>query len=319
MNAVERQPGESRRLGRIEIGICHKAPGKQYTEDKQADHACYDSCPRESAKMTQMRRIAILAATALLAGWMAGAPADEFRFAILGDRTGEPVAGVYEQVWSEMAAEHPAFVISVGDTIQGNNDATAAAEWREVERILDPYRKIPLYLAPGNHDIWSAASERLYLQHAAHPLHYGVDYGPAHFTILDNSRSDELPAGELAFLESDLKAHAAQPLRFIVMHRPSWLIAVALRNPDFALHQLARKYGVQYVIAGHIHEMLRLETRGGDIRVDAQLGRAPAGEWGVRTRVAVRARPGDGREQGRIHVRDSRSSSGQAAGDEQPC
>ena len=212
--------------------------------------------------MTPMRRIAILVAAALLAGWLVCAPADEFRFAIVGDRTGEPLAGVYEQVWNEMAAEHPAFVIGVGDTIQGGDDAQAATEWREVERILDPYRKIPLYLAPGNHDIWSAASEQLYREHAAHPLHYGIDYGPAHFTILDNSRSDELPAGELAFLESDLKAHAAQPLRFVVMHRPSWLIPVALRNPDFALHQLARKYGVQYVIAGHIHEMLRLELEG---------------------------------------------------------
>jgi len=204
----------------------------------------------------------MLVAAALLAGWLVCAPADQFRFAILGDRTGEARPGVYEQVWKEMAAEHPAFVVTVGDTIQGGDDAAAAAQWREVERILDPYRKIPLYLAPGNHDIWSAASERLYRQHAAHPPHYGFDYGPVHFTILDNSRSDELPAEELAFLESDLKAHAAQPLKFVLMHRPSWLIAVALRNPNFPLHQLARKYGVQYVLAGHIHQMLRLELEG---------------------------------------------------------
>jgi hypothetical protein len=37
---------------------------------------------------------------------------------------------------------------------------------------------------------------------------------------------------------------------------------VALRNPEFALHRLARRYGVQYVIAGHIHQMLRLELEG---------------------------------------------------------
>jgi UDP-2,3-diacylglucosamine pyrophosphatase LpxH len=192
-----------------------------------------------------------------------GAPApDSFRFAILGDRTGEAQRGVYEQVWREVAADNPAFVVSVGDTIQGMNDASAEAEWRQVSRILELFSRYPLYLAPGNHDIWSGASERLFQQYAAHPTHYSFDYGQAHFTILDNSRSEELPAKELVFLEADLKAHASQALKTIVMHRPSWIVDVALRNPNFALHQLARRYGVQYVVAGHVHQMLRLELEG---------------------------------------------------------
>jgi len=199
--------------------------------------------------------------TLLLCAWGATAP-DSLRFAILGDRTGEAQNGVYEQVWEEVAAESPAFVAGVGDTIQGMNDATAEAEWREAARILQVLRRFPLYLAPGNHDIWSGASERLFQRYAAHPLHYSFDYGRAHFTILDNSRSEELPAQELAFLESDLKAHAGQSVKTIVMHRPSWIVDVALRNPNFALHQLARRYGVQYVVAGHVHQLLRLELEG---------------------------------------------------------
>ena len=192
-----------------------------------------------------------------------GAPApDSFRFAILGDRTGEAQSGVYEQVWKEVAAENPAFVVGVGDTIQGMRDASAEAEWQQAGRVFELFRRFPLYLAPGNHDIWSAASERLFQQYAGHPPHYSFDYGRAHFTILDNSRSEELPAKELVFLEADLKAHAGQPVKVIVMHRPSWIVDVALRNPNFALHQLARRYGVRYVVAGHVHQMLRLELEG---------------------------------------------------------
>jgi len=187
---------------------------------------------------------------------------ESFRFVILGDRTGEARPGVYEQVWQEAAVEHPAFVVTVGDTIEGLHDATAQAEWQEIQRILEPYRHYPFYFTPGNHDIWSAASERLFRQHAAHPTHYSFDQGQAHFTILDNSRSDELSAAELAFLEKDLKAHAAQPVKFIFSHRPSWLISVALQNPNFPLHQLARQYGVRYVIAGHVHQMLRFDLQG---------------------------------------------------------
>jgi len=193
-----------------------------------------------------------------------GTPADQtsFTFAILGDRTGEAQAGVYEQAWQEVAAERPAFVVATGDTIEGLNDATAPAQWQEVERILQPYSRFRLYAVPGNHDIWSEASEILYQRHTGLPRHYSFDYENAHFTVLDNSRSDELPAGELSFLENDLKAHAVQPLKFVFLHRPSWLINVALQNPNFALHQLARQYGVQYVIAGHIHELLHLELQG---------------------------------------------------------
>jgi predicted phosphodiesterase len=187
---------------------------------------------------------------------------DSFRFAILGDRTGEAQPGVYEQVWKEVASENPDFVLSVGDTIQGGDDASAETEWREVSRILGPYRRYSLFLVPGNHDIWSAESERLFQVYAGHPAHYVFDYGQAHFTILDNSRSDELADKELSFLETDLKSNARQPLKFVVSHRPSWLVKVALQNPKFELHQLARRYGVQYVIAGHLHQILHLELEG---------------------------------------------------------
>ncbi len=188
--------------------------------------------------------------------------AQDFRFVLLGDRTGEAQPGVYEQVWKQIASETPAFVVGAGDSIQGMNDATTEDEWRQFEQILKPFSRFPLYLSPGNHDVWSAVSERLFQQYASHPLHYSFDYGQAHFTILDNSRSDQMPPAELEFLESDLKAHAAPPLKIVVSHRPSWVIDVAMRNPDFPLHRLAKQYGVQYIIAGHIHQMLHLELDG---------------------------------------------------------
>jgi predicted phosphodiesterase len=209
-------------------------------------------------------QVALLAAAILVppAGIAQTPASDAFHFAILGDRTGEAEPGVYERVWQEVAAEHPAFVVSVGDTIQGLNDATADAEWRQVQRILAPFRTYPLYLAPGNHDIWSDLSERGFQKYAGHPPHYSFDYAQAHFTVLDNSRSDELSAEEMAFLERDLEVHKAQPVKFIVSHGPSWLIPVILEDSNFPLHQVAKKYGVRYVIAGHLHQMLHVDLDG---------------------------------------------------------
>jgi Icc protein len=209
------------------------------------------------------RHVAFLTTALAAALALAAAPApDSFRFVILGDRTGEAVPGVYEQICQEAAAENSAFVLSVGDTIQGLNDATAEAEWQEAQRILRPFARTPVYLVPGNHDIWSPLSERLFRRYAAHSPHYSFDYRQAHFTVLDNSRSDNLSAAELQFLEADLAGHSAQPLKIIVSHRPSWLIDAALGNGNFPLHQLAKKFGVQLVLAGHVHEMLRADLEG---------------------------------------------------------
>lgn len=201
---------------------------------------------------------AVLALASLLL--TAAAPqSSSFRFVVIGDRTGETQPGVYERVWKEAETEHAAFAVGVGDTIQGLNDNTAEKEWLAIGKSV-----LPFFLAPGNHDVWSARSEDLFRKYAGHPLHYGFDYAQAHFTILDNSRSDQLADVELTFLEQDLKQHSEQPVKFIVSHRPSWILNAIIGDPNFRLHQIAKKYKAQYVIAGHLHEMLHAQLEGID-------------------------------------------------------
>jgi Icc protein len=197
-----------------------------------------------------------------LAWWAPPPVPAPFHFVILGDRTGEMQPGVYEKILQSAAAGEPAFIASAGDTIQGLDDATAETEWRKWEALMSPFRRFAFYPAPGNHDIWSETSERLFRSHTGQPAHYSFDNGPVHITILDNSRSEQLSAGELAFLEQDLKMHSARPLKIVISHRPSWLLPVLMRDPDFPLHRIAKKYGVQYVIAGHVHEMLHFRLEG---------------------------------------------------------
>jgi len=188
--------------------------------------------------------------------------AASFRFAILGDRTGGAFPGAYQEAWKETNADHPDFVINVGDTIQGGNDEALDSEWQRINELLAPYQKYKFFFVPGNHDVWSLASAQAFEKYTKRPLHYSFNYGQAHFTVLDNSRSDALPFEELAFLKRDLEANEKQKLKFVFFHRPSWIFQVLLKNPDFPLHKLALRYGVQYVVCGHIHEMLRFELDG---------------------------------------------------------
>jgi 3',5'-cyclic-AMP phosphodiesterase len=191
---------------------------------------------------------------------------DSFHFEILGDRTGGALPGVFEEAWKEACASQPAFILSVGDSIEGGDDQTAEAEWLQFERIVGAKHR-QFFLAPGNHDIWSPKSEALFVKYARRPHHYGFDYQQAHFTVLDNSQGGDGPnaqfsPGELEFLQQDLASHTAAKLKFVVSHRPSWLFPVLVGNPQFPFHQLIKHYGVQYVIAGHIHQMLHFELDG---------------------------------------------------------
>src|SRR5947209_2975993 len=140
------------------------------------------------------RTIAALA-LALAAFTACGADAP-FHFSILGDRTGEAQPGVYEQIWKETAAETPAFVLTTGDSIEGVDPET---EWPAVQRIWKAYARIPLYLTPGNHDINAPGTEQLFRRYAGRPTQYSFDHESAHFTVLDNSRSDELSKESLEF------------------------------------------------------------------------------------------------------------------------
>ena len=209
---------------------------------------------------------AAIALSILILGHTVSGSAVPFRFVILGDRTGETVDGVYEAAWRTTMADHPDFVLTVGDTIQGGNDETGDEEWKAVLQTIEQIKAhqpgCPLFLTPGNHDVWSGPSATLYERYSKRPLHYGFDWKQLHVTVLDNSRTDNLSADELQFLENDLRDHQAQPIKFIVSHRPSWLLRVLLANPKFPLHQLALRYGVKYVIAGHLHQMLRYELDG---------------------------------------------------------
>jgi 3',5'-cyclic-AMP phosphodiesterase len=208
-----------------------------------------------------LRRVILAAAVAIAAAvsW----PAQErLTFAVLGDRTGDAQDAVYEQVLKEAVAERPAFILTTGDSIEGGHDQTAEAQWRAVQATWKGRREIPLYVAAGNHDIWSDASEKLFRQYTGRAPRYSFDSGGAHVTVLDNSRADELSADDLAFLESDLKAHAAAQVKFIAMHRPSWILSVALGNSDFPLHRIAKEHGVRWVIAGHVHQILRFDLDG---------------------------------------------------------
>lgn len=242
---------------------------------------------------------ALLAAGAVLASQSPGS--QHFRFAILGDRTGEAQPGVFEEAVREAAVSHPAFVVTVGDAIQGGDDSRAATEWQSIRTIVNErLHRVPIFFTPGNHDVWSKNSAQAFERYARRPLHYSFDYGQAHFTILNNSETEQLGPEELQYLEKDLSEHSGQPLKFVFSHRPSWILQALLKDRRSIYQKLGEKYQIQYFIAGHIHQMLyfrvgnvhylSIPSAGGHLRGDK---RYESGWFFAETDVDVRGDKAD--------------------------
>jgi predicted phosphodiesterase len=189
-------------------------------------------------------------------------PRNDFRFSIVGDRTHGAIPQVYGRIWREIDLLHPDFAINVGDTIEGGSDARAEQEWQALHPIWERYRDHPLYFIPGNHDIWSDASEKVYRSETGRPPFYSFNYQEAHFTVLDNSRTEVLSDDQMRFLAEDLEANKDRNPKFIFFHKPYWLVFLKLGSGEFPLHRLARQYNVAAVISGHGHQFVRMKRDG---------------------------------------------------------
>ncbi|MBN2226229.1 MAG: metallophosphoesterase [candidate division Zixibacteria bacterium] len=186
------------------------------------------------------------------------------RFAILGDRTGGHVEGIYGKVVDEIEPLQPEFVITVGDMIEGyETDTTICNEqWEEYLKIVRPL-SMPIYYTPGNHDITYDVAEGPYRRYIGKP-YYAFDHRGLHIIVMDNSRwesSDELPSEQLTWLIDDLKTNRNAPRTLVFMHKPFWYNSTAIGKPD-TLHSLFADFGVDAVFTGHFHHYFSGEFDG---------------------------------------------------------
>ncbi len=186
---------------------------------------------------------------------------NDFTFALIGDRTGSAQPQIYSRVFREVILSDPAFAITIGDAIEGVDDAKAPAQWAEMQALWAT-AKFPLRHTPGNHDIWNDSSSALFAQRAGHSPQHSWVHQNALFVILDNSRTEGLAPSQLAFLEKSLAAHPECRPKMVFLHKPFWIPQVAVRARDFDLHRIAKRHGVTHVFSGHGHQLVHLENDG---------------------------------------------------------
>ena len=178
-----------------------------------------------------------------------------YRLVILSDRTGGHTPGIYPEVIEGINLLNPDLVVTVGDHIEGYGEdyERAHAEWDSLLVLLRAL-EAPVYMTPGNHDIWDDQSEAIYREKTGRAPFYSFDHGGTHFVILDNSRLeswDTIPAQLFSWLLSDLRETDAENI-FVFFHKPFWDQSLRRGKTD-RLHEILVQYGVDAVFCGHYH------------------------------------------------------------------
>ncbi|MFN4261856.1 MAG: metallophosphoesterase [Gemmataceae bacterium] len=190
---------------------------------------------------------------------------EDFRFAVVSDRTGGHRAEVFSRAVDQLNLLQPEFVVSVGDLIEGYTEdrPTLDAEWLEFQSFVCRLQ-MPFFYLPGNHDITNAVMEKLWQEKFGRSYYHFV-YRNVLFLMLNS----EDPPGGLGSLSPEQVAYMRQAINdnsnvrwtLLFLHKPIWNYANLERNGwlDIEAALGNRPYTV---FAGHHHRYQKFIRNG---------------------------------------------------------
>ena len=186
----------------------------------------------------------------------------------------------------------PAFVVCTGDFVHQLKNDQKAQLYNAYLKLIDP--KIPVYNIAGNHDINKLTPDFFEF----YKKHYGDDrfsfrhkncaFIAINSTIIQEGES-EMEAEQYAWLEKELKKARKCRMRVILSH-----ISLVYKNmnedEDYSnfpkpmrkkYMDLFKKYNVQIMMCGHLHQNAYVKSDGIEILTTNALGFPFTGEHGM--------------------------------------
>ena len=194
-----------------------------------------------------------------------------FRFAIMGDRTGGMLPGVFEKGAEKVNLMQPEFVLSVGDLVDGytTDPDVWNAQWEEFDAIVNRLQ-MRFYYVPGNHDISNPQLDTVWRERHGSPW-YTFRYKDVLFVAL---HTEDRPGGgigaqQLADITAALEANQDARWTLLFMHRPLWNYGNQAGYEQIEAVLGDRKYTL---FSGHHHHYLYSQHNGRDHYVLATTG-----------------------------------------------
>jgi calcineurin-like phosphoesterase family protein/purple acid phosphatase-like protein len=210
------------------------------------------------------------------AGSLLSAPAPNavrLRFLAYGDTRSYPtthdrVAGAMLDAIAAFPGDQ-ALVLTVGDGVSdGGSESAWAGEWfsPSCPNLRALTAAAPYAGCVGNHEMTSGST--LFTKYFTYPYeasrYFSFDYGPAHFTVLDQYVAYDSTSAQGRWFKSDL-AGSNKPWKVVVLHEPGWSAGGGHSNNTNVqrhIQPFCERYGVAMVFAGHNHYYARAVVNG---------------------------------------------------------
>jgi hypothetical protein len=131
--------------------------------------------------------------------------------------------------------------------------------------IIEMLANIPYQACMGNHEGTGVLFEKYFpYPYESGGRYWSFDYGPAHFTVVDQYVAYNDGSVQHDWIEADLAA-STKPWKFVYLHEPGWSSGGGHGNDvtvQTDIQPLCELYGVSILFAGHNHYYARADVNG---------------------------------------------------------
>lgn len=195
-----------------------------------------------------------------------------FHFVVVSDRTGGHRQRVFSQAVQQINLLQPAFVVCVGDLIEGytKDPDRMAQQWKEFQTYTTQLQ-MPFFYVPGNHDVSNPAQSKEWAERFGRRYYHFV-YRDVLFIALNSddpaesngkgeSLKGKISPEQVEYFKNVLKDNPSPRWIFVCMHKPLWTQDNLTTNGWLELENLlaGRNYTV---FAGHIHRYQKFVRNG---------------------------------------------------------
>lgn len=192
---------------------------------------------------------------------------ETFHFAVVSDRTGGHRARVFSQAVDQLNLLQPAFVVTVGDLIEGYTKDTdkIAREWKEFQSYVHKLQ-MPFFYVPGNHDLSNAVQVQDWKERFGRSYYHFLYKGVLFLALATDDEGEDkeyaqISPEQVAYFQNVLKTNPDVRWTIVLLHKPVWAMPNFEKNRFQEIEKalVGRNYTV---FAGHVHRYQKFIRQG---------------------------------------------------------